>query len=304
MSSRTSSLIRLFLRVQRRAQRGATIESVRRLSRWTERLYSVPQDVRWEKVPHGDLTYEWLTPNNLTSPQVLFYIHGGGFVLPLYHPMRFTTAYLARLIGIRAVLVDYRLAPEHPFPAAVDDCVHAYHWLLSEAHVLPEQVVFVGESAGGNLVVTTLLALRDAGDPLPAGAVSICPSFDFEGGGTIYTQYDPMVYPDLMMRYLTAYRGKADPHTPLLSPLYAHLQGLPPLLVQVGEDELLRGDAEAFAARAEQAKVSVTLHIWPGMWHFWHLFVPWLPEARQAMVEIRDFVQSCSAASRGAAGAA
>jgi len=121
MSSRTSSLIRLFLRVQRRAQRGATIDSVRRLSRWTERLYAVPKDVRWEKAPHGDLTYEWLTPKNVTSPQVLFYIHGGGFVLPLYHPMRFTTAYLARLIGIRAVLVDYRLAPEHPFPAAVDD---------------------------------------------------------------------------------------------------------------------------------------------------------------------------------------
>lgn len=304
MSSLTSSLIRLFLRVQKLAQRGATIESVRRMSRWTERLYSVPKDVRWEKVLRGDLTYEWLTPKNVTSPQVLFHIHGGGFVFPLYNPIRFTTAYLARLAGARAVLVDYHLAPEHPFPTAVEDCVRAYQWLLTEESVLPEQVMFTGESAGGNLVVTTLLALRDAGDPLPAGAVSICPAFDFEGGGTFYTQDDPMAHADFVMRQLAAYRGKADPHTPLLSPLYANLRGLPPLLVQVGEAEVLRSGAEAFAARAEQAGVRVTLHIWPGMWHFWHLFVPWLLEARQAMVEIRDFLQSCSSVSRGSSRAA
>ena len=117
--------------------------------------------------------------------------------------------------------------------------------------------------------------------------------FDFEGGGTFYTQDDPMVHADFLMRQLTAYRGKVDPHTPLLSPLYANLQGLPPLLLQVGEAEVLRSGVEAFVARAERAGVPVTLHVWPGMWHFWHLFVPWLPEARQAMVEIRDFVCSC-----------
>lgn len=297
MSSLTSSLLRLFLRVQKLAQRGATIESVRRLSRWTERLYSVPKYVRWEKVPRDELTCEWLIPQNITSSLVLFHIHGGGFVLPLYNPTRFITAYLAQLAGVRAMLVDYRLAPEYPFPTAVEDCVEAYHWLLAEEKVLPEQVVFTGESAGGNLVVTTLLALRDAGAPLPAGGVSICPVFDFEGGGTFYTQDDPMAQADFVMRQLTAYRGKTDPHTPLLSPLYANLQGLPPLLVQVGEVELFRSGAEALAARAEQAGVQVTLHIWPGMWHFWHLFVPWLPEARQAMIEIRNFVHSCPSVS-------
>lgn len=293
MSSLTSSLIRPFLRIQRLTQRGASIESVRRISRWTERLYSVPHDVRWEKVPRGELTYERLTPKNVTAPQVLFHIHGGGFVLPLYNPERFTTAYLARLAGVRAVLVDYHVAPEYPFPTAVEDCVSAYHWLLKEEGVLPEQVVFTGESAGGNLVVTTLLALRDAGDPLPAGAVSVCPVFDFEGGGDFYTQDDPMMRADFVIRQLTAYRGEADPRTPLLSPLCANLQGLPPILVQVGEAELFRSGAEAFAERAEQAGVQVTLHIWPGMWHFWHLFAPWLPEARQAMAEVRDFVHRC-----------
>ena len=292
MTSLTTSLIRLFLRAQRLAQRGATIESVRRISRWTERVYSVPKDVRWEKVSRGELTYEWLIPRNVASSQVLFHIHGGGFVFPLYNPMRFTTAYLARLAGVRALLVDYRLAPEFPFPAAVEDCVRAYRWLITEQGVLPEQVVFTGESAGGNLVVTTMLALRDAGDPMPAGAVSICPVFDFEGGGTFYTQDDPMAHPDFVMRQLKAYRGRADPHTPLLSPLYADLHDLPPLLVQVGESELLRSGAEVFAERAAQAGVRVTFHVWPRMWHFWHLFIPWLPEARQAMTEIQQFIHA------------
>jgi acetyl esterase/lipase len=292
MTSLTTSLIRLFLRAQRLAQRGATIESVRRISRSTERVYSVPKDVRWEKVSRGELTYEWLIPRNVASSQVLFHIHGGGFVFPLYNPMRFTTAYLARLAGVRALLVDYRLAPEFPFPAAVEDCVRAYRWLITEQRVLPEQVVFTGESAGGNLVVTTMLALRDAGDPMPAGAVSICPVFDFEGGGTFYTQDDPMAHPDFVMRQLKAYRGRADPHTPLLSPLYADLHDLPPLLVQVGESELLRSGAEAFAERAAQAGVRVTFHVWPRMWHFWHLFIPWLPEARQAMTEIQQFIHA------------
>jgi len=292
MPSLISSPIRLLLRVQKLAQHDVSFDTVRRLSLWTERIYSIPKDVRWEKVPRGDLTYEWLTPKNITSSQVLFHIHGGGFVLPLYNPERFTTAYLSRLTGTRALLIDYRLAPEHPFPAAVEDCLQAYLWLTTKGGVSPKHVVFTGESAGGNLVVTTLLALRDAGYPLPSGAVSICPAFDFEGSATFYSQDDPMCDADFVMRQFAAYQGTADPHDPLLSPLFADLQGLPPLLVQVGGIELLRSAAEDFAGLAEKAGVQVTLHVWPGMWHFWHLFVPWLPEAQQAMLEIKDFVLS------------
>jgi acetyl esterase/lipase len=294
MSSRISSLIRVFLRAQRIAQRFATVSGVRRLSHWTEQLYTVPKDVRWEKISRGEFTYEWLIPENLTSPLVLFHIHGGGFVLPLYNPERFTTAYLARLTGVRALLVDYRLAPENPFPAALTDCIEAYRWLISDAGVSPEHVVFTGESAGGNLVVTTLLGLMEAGITLPSGVVAICPVFDFEGGGTFFTQNDPMLLPSFAMMQFSAYRGSADPRNPLLSPLYADLAYLPPILVQVGENELLRSGAEEFASRAKHAGVQVTLHVWPGMWHFWHLFLPWLPEAREAMAEIKLFIHSCS----------
>lgn len=295
MTSFISKPLRLFLKLQKRAQHGVSIEAVRGLSRWTERLYSLPSDVKLEEVPLGDLTYEWLTPKRIKSPRILFHIHGGGFVLPLYNPERFTTAYLARLMGIRALLVDYRLAPEHPFPAALEDCLQAYRWLINDAGVAPQQVVFCGESAGGNLVVTTLLAIHASGLPMPCGAVSICPAFDFEFGGTFSKQNDPMSEPGFIIRQLNAYRGNADPQNPLLSPLYADLQGLPPILVQVGGSELFLSAAEAFSEKAKKAGVQVKLSIWPEMGHFWHLFVPWLPEARQAMLEIKDFVQNIPA---------
>ena len=299
MSSWQSNLIRPFLWVQRLAQGHATIESTRRMSLWTERLYSVPKDVRQEKVARDKFTYEWLIPRDVSSDIVIFHIHGGGFVFPLYDPIRYTTAYLARMAGMRAFLPEYRLAPEHPFPAAVEDCVSAYRWLISEAGISPKQVVFVGESAGGNLVVTTLLSLRDAGDPLPICAASISPVFDFEGQGSYYTQNDPMSHADFVMLHLQAYRSGADPHTPLLSPLYADLHGLPALLIQTGGQEIHHSGAEELAARAQQAGVPVILQIWPGMWHFWHLFVPFLPEAQEAMEAIKVFLHSCAKASGG-----
>jgi monoterpene epsilon-lactone hydrolase len=294
MSSWQSHLLRPFLWGQKQAQRHATIESTRRMSVWSERLYSVPKDVRHEKFARGVFTYEWLIPKHVVSDAVIFHIHGGGFVFPLYNPVRYTSAYLARLAGMRALLPEYRLAPEHPFPAALEDCVAAYRWLISEGGVSPQRVVFSGESAGGNLVVTTLLSLRDAGDPLPIGAASICPVFDFEGRGSFYSQNDPMAQADFTMLHLKAYQGSADPHNPLLSPLYADLHGLPPLLIQTGEQELLRSGAEALSARAQRAGVPTTLEIWPGMWHFWHVFVPFLPEAQQAMETIRAFMSSCA----------
>jgi acetyl esterase/lipase len=257
-------------------------------------LYSVPKDVRWEKIIHNELIYEWLIPRDIASDKVIFYIHGGGFVFPLYNPTRSVAAYLARIAGMRVLLASYRLAPEHPFPAAVEDCVTAYRWLISAGRVLPDQAVFVGESAGGNLVITTMLSLRDARDPLPSGAVSICPVFDFEGGGTFYMQDDPMVDADFVMLQLDAYRGSADTRDPRLSPLYADLCGLPPLLIQIGASEILRSGAEELALRAKQAGVPTVLETWPGMWHYWHLFLPFLPEAQQAMQSINHFLHSCT----------
>lgn len=292
MKSLQRLLIRPFLRVQKLLQLNASIDLVRRLSRWSEKLFSIPKDVHWEKFIRNEQAYEWLIPNETNSEYVIFYIHGG-FVFPLYNPTRYLAGYLARMAGMRALLVEFRLAPEHPFPAAIEDCATAYHWLISEGGFLPEQVIFVGESAGGNLAITTMLSLRDAGDTLPSGAVLISPVVDFEGSGSFFTQNDSMADADFVMRQLNAYKGDANPRNPLLSPIHADLHDLPPLLIQVGAKEILLSGAEVFAQRAKKAGVPTTLEIWPGMWHYWHIFVPSLPEAHEAMLSINNFLHSC-----------
>jgi len=291
-NSRRSHMIRLILQAQKRAQRHAGIESMRRLARWGERLPPTLRHVRRETIDHDGLTYEWLIPKEPGSEKVILYIHGGGFVLPLCNPSRLVAARLARTTGMRTLLVRYRLAPDHPFPAALEDCVGAYRWLTRSGATTPEQVVMAGESAGGNLVVTAMLSLRDFGDPLPSAGVCICPVFDFEGSGSFREQDDPMIHADLVTDMLDAYRGSADPRHPRLSPLYGDLCGLPPLLIQTGELEILRSGAEGLAARAEEAGVPTTLEVWPGMWHYWHMFVRTLPEARDALGSVGDFLRS------------
>jgi monoterpene epsilon-lactone hydrolase len=293
VSSKISSVIRLFLRIQRITQKDASIQFVRKLSRYAEKLYTIPKDVQHRKVLAGDIDCEWLIPPNYKSEKVLFHIHGGGFVLPLYEPERYTTAYLAKITGARAFLINYRLAPEYPFPAAIEDCVKAYEWVIKEGNISPRQVIFTGESAGGNLVITTMLALRNRGCQLPVGAVAISPVMEFEGKGSFSSQTDPMVHPALAMRQISAYRGGTDPHNPLLSPIYADLSNLPPILIQVGEEELFRSGAEAFTEIAQRSGLKITLHIYQRMWHFWHMYIPILPEAKEAMEEINRFVCSC-----------
>ena len=193
---------------------------------------------------------------------------------------------------MRVMLIDFRLAPEHPFPAALEDCLAAYRWLISEGGYQPDQVVLVGESAGGNLAITTMLSLREAGDCLPGRAVLISPVVDFECSGSFFTQIDPMADPIFVMRQLDAYRGEADPQNPLLSPIHADLNGLPPLLIQVGEKEILLSAVKMFAEKTQESGVPTTIEIWPGMWHYWHLFTSFLPDAKRAMLHITAFLQT------------
>jgi acetyl esterase/lipase len=284
-------LIRPFLFVQKLLQRNASIEFVRRISRWSELMFPVSKKFGWEKFVDKGLSYEWLIPRGEISQPVILYLHGG-FVFPLYNPTRYLAGYLAQKSRRRTLLVDFRLAPEHPFPAAVEDCAQAYRWLITDGGVRPEQVVIIGESAGGNLAITSMLLLRDTGYPLPAGSVLISPAVDFEGSGTFYTKNDPMADAHFVMRQLDAYRGGADPRDPLLSPLYADLAGLPPLLLQIGSEEILRSGVEELAKHAKNAGVEATLEIWPGMWHYWHIFISSLPPARQAMDRIVEFLQA------------
>jgi len=209
----------------------------------------------------------------------------------LYNVERRVVAHICQIAACRALAIDYRLAPEHPFPAGLEDCLTAYHWLLKNG-TSPRDTVIAGFSAGGNLTLATLISLRDAGDALPAAAVCISPLTDLAGTGESFlTKQDPASSGKFVLTNALHYAGNQDLRLPLLSPHYGDLRGLPPLLIQVGDDEILLSDAMRLADNASAAGVNVNLGIWPKMWHGWHLFAPFLPEAQQAINAIGDFIR-------------
>jgi len=254
----------------------------------------VGEDVRREKVDAGSVPAEWIAAPGAAGRRVIYYLHGGGYVVGSIDTHRELISRLSRAAGARALVIDYRLAPENPFPAAVEDSAAAYRWLLSTG-VDAAQVVIAGDSAGGGLTVATLVALRDAGDPLPAAAVCISPWVDLECLGETMTskaEIDPLVHREALLKMAKAYLGDADPRTPLAAPLYADLRGLPPLLIQVGGAEALLDDARRLAERAKSAGVEVILEPWDEMIHVWHAFATILPEGQQAIDRIGDFVRA------------
>lgn len=259
-----------------------------------ERVFPTPPDVKVEVVTAPERPAEWLTPPGARIDAVVLYLHGGGYVIGSPRSHRHLAAAIARAAGTRALLLDYRLAPEHPFPAALEDAVAAYQWLSREG-ISSGRVVVVGDSAGGGLTVATLLALRDRGLPRPAAGVCISPWVDLTNSAASYTTkaaVDPIVTLDGIAELARAYIGTGDPKQPLVSPLYADLRGLPPLLVQVGSDEVLLDDALGLGARARAAGVEVTVREWPAMVHVWHWFLSMLDEAEQAIAEIGNFVRA------------
>jgi acetyl esterase/lipase len=290
------SLRARFLRLALRARRPfvaweAPVESIRAVMGRGDRHFRPPREVAIRPEPAGPVPGEWLVPHGAPARPVFLYLHGGGWSLGWTGIYRRMVAHLALAAGVRAFATDYRLAPEHPFPAALEDSLAAYRWLVAGG-VPPGEIVLGGDSAGGNLTLACLLALRAAGEPLPAAAVCISPATDLATPRPSFdADRDPLLSSKLARNMMRWYAGDRDLTDPRLSPSYGNLRGLPPLLVQAGGDELLRDDAEAFAARARAAGVDVTLAVWPGMWHVWHLFVPWLPEARRATEDVGAFVR-------------
>lgn len=290
MPSLRSKIFRPFVRrLTARAGSFASIQEMRAAQERWLRGPILPRGVSTQRVLAGGVEAEWIAPPDRRSAGVLLYLHGGAWTLGWYEPHRWLVGHLARATGMRALALDYRLAPEHPYPAALEDCLAAYRWLLSNA-TLPKQIVIAGDSAGGNLSLTTMLALRDAGEPLPAAAACLSPPTDLAGSGEpAPAQRDSGLPVEWAQQQLKMYLGSADPRQPLVSPIYADLRGLPPLLIQVGEEEFLCRDAVCFAERAHAAGVDVTLQVWPAMWHVWHLLVPLLPEASDAVNAIAAF---------------
>jgi acetyl esterase/lipase len=296
MTSVRARIVRLALRylVARATFKGEVPIAERRkaLERSAARV-RVPRDVTVTSVDANGVAAEWVAVPEAAADRVVYYLHGGAYTTCSPRTHRALAAAISRASGARVLLPDYRLAPEHVFPAAVEDAQTAYRWLLASG-IAPEHVVMAGDSAGGGLAVGTAVALRDAGDPLPAGLVLLSPWTDLAGTGvTLRTQarVDPWLSAEGVIPSGRVYLGEADARNPLASPLYAELSGLPPLLIQVGDDEILLDDAIRLADRARAAGVPVTLDIWPGMWHVFQVFLGYMPEPMRAIRRIGDFVR-------------
>jgi epsilon-lactone hydrolase len=255
-------------------------------------LQAAPESVALAPVQIGSLPAEWVVPDNARENVVILYLHGGGYCIGSIRTHRALAARIAEASKARALLIDYRLAPENPFPAAVTDAVTAYRWLIKEKKAA-QKIIIAGDSAGGGLTLSALIDLRDNRDPLPAAAVCISPWTDLAMTGqsiTTKAAVDPMVQREGLAEMAKAYLEDADPRSPLASPLYGNFKDLPPLLIHVGTAEVLLDDSARLAEKAAADGVSVTYEAWEDMIHVWHAFADVLPEAVDAIDKIGKFV--------------
>lgn len=234
---------------------------------------------------------EWVSTPDVEEGRFILYIHGGAWVAGSVVTHRHLAVAISRASQAQVLLIDYRLAPENPFPAGLQDCLAAYRWLLEKGNS-PAQLGIAGDSAGGNLALSLLLCLKESGDPLPAAAACLSPATVLTGRGEKPPSnpgLDILLNPEAGRKWVEDYLAGQDPSDPRVSPLLGELHGLPPILIQVGSDEMLLDDSMRFAEKARAAGVDIKLDVWPGMWHVWQAFTPFMPEARQAIVEIGEF---------------
>jgi len=252
-----------------------------------------PREARFMRVDADGVPATWVSGPGANRDQAILYLHGGGYYAGSLTTHQALAANISMEAGAPLLLLGYRLAPEHPFPAAVEDATRAYHWLLRRG-LAPERIALAGDSAGGGLAVAAMLERKASAEPLPASAVCMSPWFDLAmTGESIRTKasVDRTLRPSDMPFVARCYLGSADPKSPTASPLYGDLAGLPPILIQVGTDEILLDDSRRFAERAGQMGVSVRLDIWDGMIHVWHAYSRLVPEARKAIAAIGEFLR-------------
>jgi len=263
----------------------------------TRREPTIP-DVQCIRIEINGIPCEWVIAKGADPAVRLLYLHGGGFISgsgAFYLPL---AAHISAAAKCVVLLPDYRLAPEHPFPAALEDCLSVYQALME---IEPEDedsrtaTFIAGDSAGGGLTLSTLLALRDRGKAMPNGGIALSPFADLTlGSESLHSeaQHDPIMHPKCLPDFVDRYVGGADARNPLVSPVFGDYAGIPPLLIQVGEHEIIRDDSVRTAAKAREAGVDVTLEVWPGMFHVFQSHEPLLPEGREAVEHIAKFIRA------------
>ena len=240
----------------------------------------------------GDRAAEWVSAVGIDPEYVVLLLHGGGFFTGSLDSHRVFASYLSRATKSRVLVLDYRLAPEHPFPAAHEDAIACYRWIVEQGFD-PSRTAIVGDSAGGGLAISTLARLRAHALPAPSSAAVVGPMFDLEVLGRSYdanAELDPWMTIESHRAVIDAFLRGADPRDPIANPLYADLAGLPPILIQVSEDEMFLDDSVAMAERLDMAGVPVSLERWDGVLHDWHLFAPVLASGTAAIERIGEFV--------------
>ncbi|MEG0813882.1 MAG: alpha/beta hydrolase [Clostridium sp.] len=261
-----------------------------------EPAWRCPSGYLYELIPTDHFTMEYLRPENAVTGRVVLQLHGGGYIGPMKNIYRrFAVKYSKLSYGADVLSPDYRVAPEHPFPAALDDVVAAYQWLLEEKKYRPDHIVVAGDSAGGSLTLALCLYLKDHNIPLPAGIITMSPWTDVTLSGESYhTNYeiDPLFGNSKEnMLYQCSYIGDADVKNPYLSPLFGNYTNFPPMLMQVGSYEVLLSDTQSVAKKARQAGVKVRMSVYEGMFHVFQMCLNLIPESRDAWEEVGEFLQ-------------
>ena len=258
----------------------------------------LPKDALVDKVDVEGVPCEWVSADGADSHRVLMYLHGGGYVFGGFDSHRDLAWRLSNASGMRVLLVDYRLAPEHPFPAALEDATACYRWLLAEGYK-PGQIVIGGDSAGGGLTLSTMVNLKNLGVEQPAGAILLSPWLDMTGSGSSVAanaKADAMLSPVSLDSFARFYLGELDRKAPLASPLFADLAGLPAMLVHVGSTEILLSDAQRLVENVQNAGGEIALDVWPKMPHVFQLFSGRIPEGKVAIEQLGQFIQNRTAA--------
>lgn len=294
MISIRARMLRFMFRLQMRGvDRTRPVENLRA---WLDELGSQvppPGTISVQQVSVGGMHAEWVTPAGAPDDTVILYLHGGGYVMGSCRSHRGLVGTIAAASGLRALIPQYRLAPEYPFPAALEDAVTAYRWLLDNG-ISPTKIVLCGDSSGGGLAVALLLLLREQGIAMPAGAALLSPWTDLAATGESFRtrrRKDPWLRSELLAELGRAYADASDLEDPLISPVHADLSGLPRLFVQVGDFELLLSDSTRLVDNARRAGVEADVQIWAGMWHVWHAFAGRVPESDAAIDDLAAFLR-------------
>ena len=256
-------------------------------------MMRVPKDAKCEPIDIAGVPAEWISVPESINDRVLLYFHGGGYIAGSINSHREYCVHLARASKTRVLLIDYRRAPEHRFPAALEDATKVYDWLVSSGGINPKNIVIAGESAGGGLTIATLLKLRDDNKELPVAGIPLSPYLDLAVTGESVknkADIDPMSTEAMLKFCAEQYLGEGDKKNPLASPLYADLKGIPPLYIQVGTAELLLDDSIRFADLAKAAGVEVSLELWDDMIHMFQMFAALAPEGQDAINKIGEFI--------------